>query len=192
VALSLVQRILDKALLRGEQRAKAFCRSRQLRKSMNRRVLQSTINFAKGIINVPQYWAIYYHSKRAIIHPNSKSCLVWFRDPKDDPRLVNGESPMYKSQVRGLTKGEWKKWKKKNAEAKAANQPVPMIITKRSPFKTVGVSWYGNPFFSNGPGGGMERLGKEVGRIAEQEVYAEMERFLKSSGLKNKMIVKNV
>lgn len=180
---TIYQRILDKALAKGEEKAKGFCTSRQLRKYMHTLVTISSKVFSTGIIRVPQYWAIYYHEGRRVISPVSATYLVWFKNPKDDPRLTNGESPIYRSEIKTLNL-PLKKLRQLKKDGK-------LFIVKRSP-RSGSPHFQGNPFFSNAPGGGMSGFDKDVGEIAAQEAYETVERMLRSSGLKKKTIKRTI
>lgn len=177
--------ILRKALEVGEQKAKGFCTSRQLRASMYRKETLSTGKKATGRILVPQYWAKYKHNGRDMVKPVSANMLVWFRDPKDDPRLTNGQSPIYRSEIKALTNGQWKYWSGRNKRARRAKQPVPMIVRK-----SVGpmASQKRNPFFSDAPGGGLAGLPDRIDSIASRESFKYVDSWLRSTGLKRKHV----
>jgi hypothetical protein len=53
-------------------------------------------------VNIPHYWAIYYHDGSGPITMPKGKYMVWYRDPKDDPRYRGGY-PVTRSQVRPLT-----------------------------------------------------------------------------------------
>ena len=53
------------------------------------------------IVNIPHYWAIYYHDGSGPITMPKGKYMVWFRNPEDDPRLKSG-FPVKRSDVRGL------------------------------------------------------------------------------------------
>lgn len=77
---------------------------------------------------LPHYWAIYIHEGRGPVTPKEKLYLVWFRNPKDDPRIRKTYG--VKRPPRSLKPSEWKFWNGENAKAKRAGQPVPMIVTQ--------------------------------------------------------------
>lgn len=52
-------------------------------------------------MNIPHYWAKYYHDGSGPVSMPKGQYMVWFRDPKDDPRLKGGH-PVKKSDVRSL------------------------------------------------------------------------------------------
>jgi hypothetical protein len=179
----LYGRILSNILEVAEQRAKGFCQSRQLRGTMNRQVLIDTPLRAYGVVNVPQYWAIYYHEGRRVISPVSANFLVWFKDPKDDPRLNNGQSPIYESDIRRLNLPL--------QELRRLRDAGKLVITKRSP-RSGSPSFKGNPFFSDKPGGGLAGIDRSFVSIAERETFKYVDQWLRKTGLKNKKITKNL
>lgn len=183
---SLATRILDRSLQKGLEKAKAFCTSKQLRRSMFIKITEEAKRVSRGVIRSPQYWSIYYHIGRANFPPiraSSASYLVWFKNPRDDPRLTNGQYPMYRSQIKSLSSLISK------AEFRRLKEEGKLIVSKTSP-RSGGASFPGNPFFSDT--GGMVGFGADVGKIAQEEAYQYVESFLKKSGLKHKVIVRNV
>ena len=75
--------------------------SRTLRQAMtasHRFILHEGHQFS---IHIPHYWAIYYHDGSGPITMPKGRYMVWFKDPKDDPRLKNGY-PVKKSDIRRL------------------------------------------------------------------------------------------
>lgn len=175
--------ILDKALDAGLNRARAFCTSKQLRKGMRRQVLISNAVQAQGVLNVPHYWAIYKHDGRGTVTTNGATFLVWFPNPKDDPRLKNGQSPIHRADIKKLSDVISRE---RFLELKKSGK---MIISKVSGPTDRGKA---NPFFSNKPGGGMAGFQDDFVRIARRETFDHMERFLRESGLKKKKIVVNL
>ena len=180
---ALYPAILDKSLTTGLNKALAFCTSRQLRKRMRREVLVSTPVQAKGVLNVPQYWAIYKHDGRGIVKTQSANFLVWFPNPKDDPRLVNGESPINRADIKRLNQVISK------AEFNRLRKSGKMVVSKLSGAMSKSKA---NPFFSNEPNGGMAGFEGLFIDISRSETFAHVEQFLQSSGLKNKKIVVNL
>lgn len=182
----LYTRIIERALPQALIRAKAFCESKQLRGLMEYVVVETGDKKASGIVNVPHFWAIYYHEGRKIITKDG-GYLVWFRNINDDPRLNNGQAPVYRSDVRKLTEGQWRDWIAKNKEARRKGQPPPMIVSTRSPINGK-INWHGNKFFSNAAGEGMSGMAEEFKQIAKEEAFSYMEEWLKATGLKKAKI----
>ena len=191
MASNLYPSILRKVLEVGEQKSKGFCTSSQLRRGITRRSSVETPAQARGRLNVPHYWAVYYHEGRRVIRPVSASVLVWFRNPNNDPRLKGGKSPVYKSDVRRLTKAQFQFWSNENRKARRRGAPVPMVVSKRSPIAGR-PSFLGNPFFSDKPAGGLAGLDQRLVSISTREAYSHVEDFLRTTGLKKKTIVRNL
>lgn len=189
MARDLYRRILNRSLRSAYGSAVGFCTSRQLRKHMYYQSGSISRKSASGRVISRPYWSLYYHEGRQVIRPVSASVLVWFRNPKDDPRLNNGESPVYRSQIRKMTRDQFQYWSRRNKQYPKGQQP--MIVAKRSP-RSGQPSFRGNPFFSDKPGGGLATLKTDVGRISEQETFKYVEERLRSSGLKNKKVVVNL
>lgn len=115
--------------------------SETLRKSLYVRKLPSKDEYVLG---TPYYWAYYYHEGRGPVEPVSKQFLVWFRNPKDDPRLQSGY-PKRKSDRKRLTKQQFIEGAARNREMDPSGLTMPyMVISKRSK------PAIGRPFFDNG------------------------------------------
>lgn len=119
-------------------------------------------------IQIPHYWALYVHDGRsAPFGAVQAQFLVWFRNPKDDPRLRGGISPVRAKDLRQLTPSEFRYWLARNREADpdGTNPRLrPMIVTRqiRTPTQA-------RRFFSNEAGGGMQRFPPEARRIIAEE-----------------------
>lgn len=123
-----------------------------------------------GRLFIPHYWAVYVERGRPIrspggtMRPRRTTYFVWWRDPRKDPRFSGSTTPERASEVRRLTKQEWKFYmRQRRAQLLAGLQP-DMIIAK---------SIKGSPprkFFSND--GGMASLlsrAQAVGRRLQSE-----------------------
>ena len=55
---------------------------------------------------VPHYWALYYHDGRGPVLPKRASMIIYYRDPKDDPRLTSGY-PVRMSDIKRLTRQQY-------------------------------------------------------------------------------------
>jgi len=184
--ISPLPAILREILTTAEQRAKGFCTSRQLRKGIGQVITELMPERVRGFLSVPHYWAYYYHVGRRNlppIRPVGASVLVWFKDPNKDPRLNNGQSPIYRSQIKQLNLSA--------AEFKRLRKNGDLIIAKRSP-RSGGASFEGNPFFSDKPGGGLAGIENSLTAISERETRKAVESWLRSSGLKKKTIVHHI
>jgi len=99
----------------------------------------------KAAAHITHYWAVYVHEGR---NPFSKETLiVWWRDPRDDPRLRGGQTPARAKDLRRLTKAEF-------AQALALRRDwiagggdpydSPVIITKTIRKETPAKRFFGN------------------------------------------------
>jgi hypothetical protein len=171
--MSLNTRILVKALERGKEKAKAYCKSRTLKKAMYAPITHEGKTISKGMIRVPHYWAKYFHDGRNAVQKFPKGpMLIYYKDPSQDPR-IQPNYPVYKSDVRKLTKEQFLR----DREA-GKLIVVPAVGPTAQPQ---------NPFFSNT--GGMAGFDTEVGQIARAETSAYVNEWLNRTGLKNKKIV---
>ena len=181
-------RVLDRAMVIGLAKAKGFCSSQQLRKRLFAATDHIGPRVVKGVLRSPAYWSIYHHIGRknmGVVTPRKTKMLAWFKNPKEDPRLINGESPIYRSQVKSLRDVMSPK------EFRAAVDARKIIFSKTSP-RSGSAEFDGNPFFSNNPGGGMAGFDEEVGQIAGEEASKEVEAMLQRTGLKKKTIVRSI
>jgi len=185
---SLNLRVLDRAMVIGLAKAKGFCTSQQLRKYMFAATDHIGPRVVKGVLRSPAYWSIYHHIGRAnmsVIHPSGASFLAWFKNPKEDPRLINGESPIYRSQVKSLRDVMSKD------EFRAAVDARKIIFSKTSP-RDGSAKFKGNPFFSNDPSGGMAGFNEEVGQVAREEASKAVGAMLQRTGLKKKTVIRTI
>lgn len=175
----LYPKILDRTLDKAYSRARGFCTSRQLRRSMRKRVHIRTASRAKGDLYVPQYWAYYKHEGRGPVSVKSGGAayLVWFKNPWEDPRLKGGDSPIRRSQIKQLrlSRSEFNRLRKAG-KLFVKKQVGPMAAVKK------------NPFFGSGPSGGLYALDGQFKTIAKQEAYSHVEQWLKRTGLKKKTV----
>jgi hypothetical protein len=192
--MSLYSKVLAKALQKAKERAESFCTSRQLRRELFTQVELDTPASASGFLRSPQYWAVYYQMGRramGIIRHKAAEYLVWFPNPKDDPRLVNGESPMHRSEVKSL-RDVWGTGPEFNARMADARKAGKVVISKTSPTAGGSIRFEGNPYMKDEPGGGLYGMDRDINEIAAKEAYLEMENRLKASGLKKKTVTANI
>lgn len=160
--------------------------------SATRRILESALRHAKPIVtkaseqlgdeleheviapgrarlHLPHFWALYLHdgTKRKRVRQRG-DLFVWFRNPADDPRLVQGgKHPVRLSDVKTLTRAQFLDGLRRNAERAARGQPPFMIVTE---FKAPRRGFF---FFSKG----MRRLasqGADVHRGAKLSLREEL------------------
>lgn len=210
--MGLYSQIIRKLLPAARAKALPGMGSGQLAAALNENVETETDTEASGYLNVPHYWAPFYHDRerRGVVNAAPGGMLVWFRDKKRDPRLPGGIYPVTKSQVRHLTKGEFRAFSEENRRVVAAYcratgkrrkdltrsdymaMELPMIVTKQSPRHGDIGAVKDNPFFSNEPGGGMAGFSQEALPIIREACFDHVEEFLRTTGLKNKTIVRNI
>jgi hypothetical protein len=201
MAKTLRNRLLKAFLRRGKSKAFSFISSEQLRAGL----ASLETSDSTGKLNVPHYWAKYYHDGRG---PSKGSpILVWFRNPKDDPRTPGGRYPVTKAQVRRLSKGEFRKWSSINNKIISAYKrntgkrlltssdyramELPMIIAKNSPRNGGRVAAV-QAFFSNQAGGGMDGFREDANIVGSHIVSNYVTAQLKKSGFLHKKITRTV
>ncbi len=81
--------------------ARAACTSRTLRQAL--RVIRSEDGF---VLNVPHYWAQFFHDGRGPVNARPGHKIVFYKNPGDDPRIAGGY-PVRLADVRKLTRAEF-------------------------------------------------------------------------------------
>lgn len=94
-------KIVDACAVRIAEIARAACQSKTLRAAI--RVVPQEDGF---VLNVPHYWAVFYHDGRGPVVAAPGKKLVYYKNPADDPRIAGGY-PVRLSQVRRLSKAEF-------------------------------------------------------------------------------------
>lgn len=125
-------------------------------------------------VYIPYYWALYVHDGRGSFRMPPGKFMVWFRDPKQDPRLSGGY-PMRVSERQHLSAEEFHDLLEQNRAAELATygrprragepQVGPVIITNLIRNKTPG-----KPFFANEGGGGMAGFDEKASQIGEAQM----------------------
>ncbi len=116
----------------------------------------------------PYFWSGILDQGRGKVSPLSKEFLVWFRDPRADPRLRGGY-PRKRTDQRRMSRAQFKKWQKRNAQARAAGRPEPMIVT-RGPSKAVA----GAHFVAASKEDIIRRVKQDIPEIARTVVEARL------------------
>jgi hypothetical protein len=155
----MYERLLTKF---GERELKYVRRevgSRTLKKAMK---LLVELNKGRARLYIPHYWALYYHDGHGTITPKRARKLVFFDNPKDDPRLDNGKTPEREAQVGRLTKQQYQDGVKRNRKRAARGQrPFMYVVDSVGPTP-------GDPFFERASGSASARADaffeKEVAR----------------------------
>ncbi len=129
----------------------------------------STVSRLSVHLTIAHYWALYVHDGRAGFGPLRAQVLVWFRNPRDDPRHKGTtDYPVRAADIRRLTREEFYEGVKINRALGSKDNPFPyMVIAK----------WRGGDrphrFFSEGLAG----LGSKLTPLVE----TEMDRFIRSN-----------
>lgn len=192
----LLPKLAEELARQGYEKARLVIRSNQLRRGL-RRVHNDDGSWS---LLVPHYWAVYLHDGRGPVTPKTATYLVWFRNPKDDPRLTGGRSPERLSQARRLSASQFKYWAEKNRQIikryrRATGRRIltasdyeamklPMIVVKMSPRS--GGLVPGQKFFSNEADGGMSGFPEEAGQLAVRRTSEHVRRELSKAGFLNK------
>jgi len=132
--------------------------SRQVADDMKAVVQSST----KGYLYVDPYWALYYHDGRGPIVGKN---MIWFKNPKLDPRLNAGRTPNRYRNKRSLTKDQFREARKQGH----------IIVRSR----VAGVR--PTPFFSNT--GGMTGFRAQAGEIVQREFRKLMKDLIGAENL---------
>lgn len=159
--------LIGKLLTLGARRVRPKIPSKTLRLALQKRVSSDT----EGSLFIPHYWAIYVHDGRAApFGPRPGGVfLVFWRNPANDPRLINGKTPERASQLRSLTQREFREAARQEHEARLAGRPSPVTITRQVKKRTIAT-----PFFENRGRGGMRGFLEE----ANKEGQARFREFL--------------
>ena len=134
----------------------------------------------RASIVVPHYWALYVHDgRRAPVRPRRGSFLIWFKNPKEDPRLNSGVTPERASQLRRLTPSEFKRVLRQWHEDRGAGRPTRVIITRQVNKSTPGVFFFLN---SHGMRGFREKANATGLAIFRKEALGKLRRQLGIKG----------
>ena len=123
---------------------------------------------ARAELFIPHYWAIWYHDGRGAVSPTSARKLVFFDNPSDDPRLRGGR-PVRESQVRRLTRSQYRAGLQMNRDRAAAGRRPFMFVVDR-----VGPS-APRPFFRQLEAGSVGRADQVVPIAFERELLRQIE-----------------
>lgn len=161
----LTKRILARAGRAGLRRVKPEIPSKVLRRACRFQETKETVLGSSGQLYIPHYWAVILHDGRRAVRTRGRKFLVWYKNPRQDPRLQGGKTPARYAD-RGklqLTPQQFREELKKGR----------IIVSQKS--RAV----KGKPFFGNKPGEGMYGFEQEVSLIALEEIRKEMREFTK-------------
>ena len=152
---------------------------RQAKSAIDSRTLRQHLDFfvdevGEGVLNVPHYWAIWFHDGRGAIRSRPGKKLVWFRVPKEDPRLAGGR-PKNLSDVKRLTRSQFQQALRRNRDAIRRGPAPPVIITNVSGPTTP------EKFFDNDVG--MQGYSERSFKLIQKEFSKFVLKSLKDEGL---------
>lgn len=135
-----------------------------------RRALELIVeeNLYRARLFIPHYWAVYYHDGAAPFGPLTASVLVFFDDPRDDPRIASGY-PVRASEIRRLTREEYENGLEINRERMAnGDRPFMFVVKNVGPHAA-------HPFFDELGVGAAERAGPVVMETFDQWIQEQLD-----------------
>jgi len=162
----VVKRVLKQLGDAELRRVKGMIGSKTLRAAVTLIIAE---NEQRADLFIPHYWAIWYHDGRGRVSPVNARKLVFFDDPNDDPRIQGGR-PVTESQVRRLTRDQYREGLRRNQE-RAASGGRPFMYVVDSVGKSAP-----RPFFTKLEQGASERADVIVAREFEKDLLAWIDR----------------
>lgn len=153
----------------GEARARPKIPSSTLRRDLRSEVDPFSHSEVGSVrLRVSYYWSLYVHDGRRPFSMPPGRMMVWWRNPRDDPRLRRGITPRRLGQLRRLTKAQFAEaLEERRRWIASGGDPYrsPVVITRavRRPTRPT-------PFFGNSPGEGMHGFVRDVGTLAQRRV----------------------
>lgn len=158
----ILRRVLEEVGRAEMERVREQIGSKTLRAALRLIVNESE---QRADLFIPHYWAIYYHDGRGSVHPVTARKLVFFDDPRDDPRAP---TPERESQVRRLTKDTYRRGLEINKERRARGlRPFMYVVDSVGPSKP-------RPFFERLSRGSARRNEALIRRTFEQELLRSL------------------
>jgi len=129
-----------------------------LKRSIKREVIRAGL----ARLHTPEEWAKIVHDGRGPINQRGKKrAMVWYKNPRRDPRLRGGKSPT-KGRPRRLTAAEFRRDRKANL----------LIVARRvGPQKP-------QRFFEHGPGDGMAGFPRKAEKVTAERFGTHVEKFM--------------
>ena len=159
----------SKAIIRRILRDLGERELRLVKKSIGSKTLRAAIRLVineseeRADLFIPHYWAIYYHDGRGAFGPDTARKLVFFDDPNDDPRIKGGR-PVRESDVRRLTRDQYREGLRRNQERAArGGRPFMYVVDSVGPSRP-------RPFFDQLERGAARRADNVVSRAFEREL----------------------
>jgi len=125
----LIRLILEDLGQRELARVRSTIGSKTLRAAIRLIINESRM---RGRLFIPHYWAIWYHDGRGPVQPKRARKLVFFDNPKDDPRLKQGY-PVKRSQVVRLTKEQYQEGLRRNRLRPPGTRPYMYVVDAVGP-----------------------------------------------------------
>ena len=147
-------RVTLRLLREARSRVRPFVPSRTLRRDMQ---IFYGGREQRGVLRFPYFWAVYVHDGRGPFGPRRGSeFLVWFRNPRDDPRTQGGRRyPRRERDIRKLTRAQFEEGLRRN-KSRPPGRPL-MIVVRRVNRPTPG-----KPFIEQGLRNSSVPAGREV------------------------------
>jgi len=133
-------------------------------RTLSAALLKLRISTTLTLLYIPHYWAIFVHDGRVPFR--SKKIMIWFRNPRDDPRLRGGKTPERLADLPKLTKAQYKAGIAANLKADPTQKNPslwPMIITPGIKTPTMPALFFDNRV-------GMAGLVDELDTAVQQEM----------------------
>lgn len=159
-----MQGIMDAVGQRVKTRFKQLIRSKTLNDSV---FYVADFGAQKVQIIIPYYWAEFYLNGHGVIHSSKgrdKGWMVWFADPKDDPRLRGGPART-RAERKHLTREQWKIGLEINRERKGSGLPPFMYYSREVP--------------ASRGSGDIDPVYKEVPQIVREEASRGMKEYIR-------------
>lgn len=141
--------------VRVRARAAIKVKSTQLRQALALKQYKTTKNQSQWAVYIPHYWAVYYHDGRRPVKAKKGKRMVFFKNPKDDPRH-HGKYPERLKQKRSLrlSKQEFRRLR-------------PKMVIARKVKGTTGEFFFDNRF---GMAGILTPVGNEISGLFSEHV----------------------
>lgn len=127
---------------------------------------------------IPHYWAVYVHDgRRAPFGPRRGTFLIWWKDPRQDPRLApfGGVTPQRASQLRRLTQAQFRAALELRRQALAEGRDSPVVIVPEVRKPTRAVRFFDN---RGGMRGFLHKANAEGQVLVRQEILRSLSKEL--------------
>lgn len=147
---------------------------RVVRKTVGSKTLRAAMTLIieeseeRGSLFVPHYWAVWYHDGRGSVSPVTARKLVFFDDPRNDPRIKGGR-PVRESDVKRLTAEQYREGLRRNALRPPGSRPFMYVVDSVGPSRP-------RPFFDQLSVGAAKRADPIVLREFERELLRWVDR----------------